>query len=46
MNTSYNEIINVSSIGAKENPIALNDILKLANDEQLAPAKQNTDVAP
>lgn len=43
MNTPYNEIVNVPSIGAKENPIALNDILKLANDEQLAPAKQNTE---
>ena len=28
MNTPYNEIVNVPSIGAKENPIALNDILK------------------
>lgn len=43
MNTPYNEIVNVPSIGAKENPIALNGILKLANDEQLAPAKQNTE---
>lgn len=43
MNTPYNEIVNIPSIGAKENPIALNDILKLANDEQLAPAKQNTE---
>lgn len=41
MNTLYNEIVNVPSIGAKENPIALNDILKMANDEQLQPAKQN-----
>lgn len=28
MNTAYSEIVNVPSIGAKENPIALNDILK------------------
>jgi nicotinamidase-related amidase len=43
MNTPYNDIVNIPSIGAKENPIALNDILKMANDEQLAPAKQNTE---
>lgn len=41
MNTSYNEIVNVPSIGEKENPIALNDILRKANDEQMTPAKQN-----
>lgn len=41
MKTSYNEIVNVPSIGEKENPIALNDILKMANDEQMTPAKQN-----
>ena len=41
MKTSINEIINVGSIGYKENPISLNEILKLANDEQLKPAKQN-----
>lgn len=43
MKTSYNEIVNVPSIGEKENPIALNDILKKANDEQMTPAKQNPD---
>lgn len=41
MNTSYNEIVNVPSIGEKENPIALNDILRKANDEQMKPGKQN-----
>lgn len=30
MNTPYNEIVNVPSIGAAENPIALNEILKKA----------------
>ncbi len=43
MNTSYNEIVNIPSIGAKENPISLNDILKKANDEQLVPGKMNTE---
>lgn len=43
MNTPYNEIVNVPSIGAKDNPIALNDILKKANDEQLAPGKNNVE---
>lgn len=33
MNTSYSEIVNIPSIGEKENPIALNDILRKANDE-------------
>ncbi len=41
MKTSINEIINVGAIGYKENPISLNEILKLVNDEQLKPAKQN-----
>lgn len=40
MNTAYNEIVNVPSIGAKDNPIALNEILKKANDERLAPGER------
>lgn len=43
MKTSYSEIVNVPSIGEKDNPISLNDILKKANDEQLTPARQNTE---
>lgn len=43
MNTPYNEIVNVPSIGAKENPINLNDILKKANDEQMIPGKNNNE---
>lgn len=41
MNTNYNDIVNVPSIGEVENPIALNDILRMANDEQMTPSHQN-----
>lgn len=43
MKTAYNEIVNVPSIGAKENPISLNEILKKANDELMTPARNNTE---
>lgn len=43
MNTAYNEIVNVPSIGMKENPIKLNEILKKANDEQMTPGKMNNE---
>ena len=41
MKTSYSDIVNIPSIGKKENPIDLNEILKKANDEQMTPARQN-----
>ena len=41
MKTAYNEIVNISSIGSQSNPISLNDILKKARDENLAPGAQN-----
>lgn len=41
MNTQYNEIVNVTSIGKTDNPISLNEILRLANNEKLTPAHQN-----
>lgn len=41
MKTKYEDIVNVNAIGKAENPISLNDILKMANDEQLTPSKQN-----
>lgn len=41
MKTKYEQIVNVNAIGKAENPISLNDILQLANDEQLTPSKQN-----
>lgn len=41
MKTRYEEIVNVNAIGKAENPISLNEILKLANDEQLTPSKEN-----
>lgn len=41
MKTNYSEIVNTNYIGKAENPIALNDILKWANDEQLTPSAQN-----
>ena len=43
MKTSYNQIVNVTSIGEKENPIAMNEILRLANEEQLQPATKNNE---
>lgn len=43
MKTNYEDIVNVNHIGKPENPIALNDILKMANDEQMTPAKANMD---
>lgn len=41
MKTKYEDIVNVNAIGKAENPISMNDILKMANDEQLTPSKQN-----
>ena len=41
MKTRYEDIVNVGAIGKAENPISLNDILKMANDEKLTPSKQN-----
>lgn len=41
MKTKYEEIVNVGAIGKSENPVLLNEILKMANDEQLTPSKQN-----
>lgn len=43
MNASYSDIVNVPSIGSKENPIDLNTILRMANDEHMKPSKQNSD---
>lgn len=43
MKTSYSEIVNVPSIGAKENPIDLNEILKKATDEHMFPSRQNAE---
>lgn len=43
MKTSYSEIVNVPSIGAKENPIDLNEILKKATDEHMLPSRQNAE---
>lgn len=41
MKTTYNEIVNVGSIGSQNNPISLNEILKKAREENLTPATQN-----
>lgn len=41
MNTQYNQIVNTSSIGKTDNPISLNEILRLANDEKLTPSHEN-----
>lgn len=41
MKTNYAEIVHENAIGRTENPIVLNQILKMANDEQLTPARQN-----
>ena len=41
MKTKYENIVNVNAIGKAENPISLNDILKMANDEQLTPSQYN-----
>jgi nicotinamidase-related amidase len=41
LKTKYEEIVNVQSIGKSDNPILMNDLLKLANNEQLTPASQN-----
>lgn len=41
MKTNFNEIVNVNSIGAKDNPIELNEILRRASEEKLSPAKLN-----
>ncbi|MCH5267099.1 MAG: hypothetical protein J1E62_02040 [Lachnospiraceae bacterium] len=41
MKTKYEEIVNVNAIGKSENPILLNEILRLAGEEELTPSKQN-----
>lgn len=41
MKTSYNDIVNVSYIGKQENPISMNEILKLAQEEEMTPANQD-----
>lgn len=41
MNTAYTDIVNVPAIGSANNPISMNEILKLANTERLTPAAQN-----
>ena len=41
MKTNYTEIVQTNAIGKAENPIALNNILKQANDEQLTASRQN-----
>lgn len=41
MKTKYEEIVNVNTIGKPDNPISLNEILRMANDEQLTPSTQN-----
>lgn len=41
MNTRFEDIVNVNAIGAAENPIKMNDILRMANDEHLTPAAQS-----
>jgi len=43
LKTKYEEIVNVASIGKTENPLPMNDLLKLANAEQLIPASQNSE---
>lgn len=43
MNTAYNEIVNVPSIGEKDNPISMNEILKKATDERLKPARESAE---
>ena len=40
MKTNYTEIVQTNAIGKAENPIALNNILKQANDEQLTASRQ------
>ena len=41
LNTRFEEIVNIPSIGKSENPINMNELLKKANLEKLIPAMQN-----
>lgn len=41
MITKYSNIVNIDAIGKPENPVALNDILKLASREHLIPSEQD-----
>lgn len=41
MKTKYEEIVNANAIGKPDNPVSLNEILRMANDEQLTPSTQN-----
>jgi len=42
MKTNYSDIVNVSSIGKLDNPIKMNDILRMASEEKLKPALQDS----
>lgn len=41
MNTRYEEIVDINSIGKHTNPIVMNDILTKAGQENLTPAQEN-----
>lgn len=41
MKTPYSEIVNTNFIGAKENPIDMNELLQKADTESLNPAKED-----
>lgn len=41
MNAQYSDIVNVNYIGKQENPISMNEILKLAQGESMTPANQD-----
>jgi nicotinamidase-related amidase len=43
LKTRFEEIVNIPSIGKTENPILTNDLLKLANREELKLASQNAE---
>jgi hypothetical protein len=41
LKTKYEEIVNVASIGKAENPLPMNELLRLANGEKMIPASKN-----
>jgi nicotinamidase-related amidase len=43
LKTKYEDIVNLTSIGKAENPIKMNDLLPMANLEQLTPATNNAE---
>lgn len=43
MKTNYSEIVNVNAIGKVENPVSLNDLMKMAEGEKIITSRENSE---